>query len=160
METGEPQTYLLLPSTSADANNLTANDSVWVDGGGTRSTRLVRALRLHPAPSGGSYRLQAFVPTQEPFVTSTLTNDVREPPLVAASCDGSTVKANLDLTGTPFRFAATVLGQVVDRAGAPLEAMISHDKKRLEVVAVGSANGCTSASLVPPTDGIDLEYAP
>ncbi len=160
METGQPQTYLLLPNTSADANNLTDNYSVWVDGGGARSTRLVRALRLHPAPSGGSYRLQAFVPTREPFVTSTLANDLREPPLVAASCDGSTAKANLNLTGTPFRFAATVLGQVVDSAGAPLEAMISHDRKRLEVVAVGSQYGCTSAALVPPTDGIDLEYAP
>jgi len=160
METAEPQTYLLLPNTSADAGNLAANYSVRVDGEGAQTTRLVRALRLYPAPSGGTYRLQAFVPTREPFVTSTLANDVREPPLVAAACDGSTVSANLDVTGTPFRFAATVFGQVVDETGAPLEATAAEDGKRLEVVAVGIEGGCISAALVPPTDGIDLEYAP
>lgn len=160
MDTAEPETYLVLPDASPDADNLTANYSIRVDAEGRRTQRLLREFRLHPVVADGGYRLQAFVPTQAPEVETTFAQDSQEPPLLAATCDGSTVRANLDLTGTPFRFAAAVTGFVVDQAGHPAPSALSADGRVLEVTVKGTGGSCVSAAFVPPTDGIDVEYAP
>jgi hypothetical protein len=160
MASAQPETYLVLPDTSPDASNLTANYSLRVDADGRQTERLVRALRLHPAGSNEDDRLQAFVPTEEPYVETTFAADPRQPPLLAATCGAATARANLDLGGTPFRFAAAVAGFVVDQDGRQAPCVLSPDRKALEITARSTGGDCVWVALVPPTDGIDLEYAP
>lgn len=159
MSAAQPETYLALPNTSPDADNLTANYSLRIDADGRQSERRVRALRLHPVVSGQEVRLQAFVPAQEPDVETTFAADSRDPPLLAATCGAATVRANLDLGGTPFRLAASVTGFVVDQDGHPAPSTLSPDGRALEITARSTGGGCVWVALVPPTDGIDLEYA-